>query len=186
MQHQRRFVVDPPRRVLLLGSPGSGRAKLAELIGSRFSLPAIALDGERGAWGSDEVGWLRRVSEIVAAPKWVMTGNDADSLAPRVARADWLVFLDMPMSMCVIRVFRAALSSRAEKREDLEGGLWAAMKEAWSFPAAMAPRVMAMIERERRNRTIFILHSNRDLAGFLAKLPDANAAGPGQKDAPSS
>ncbi|HUZ66874.1 MAG TPA: hypothetical protein VMU56_04335 [Beijerinckiaceae bacterium] len=185
MQHQRRFVIDPPGRVLLLGSPGSGRAGLADLIASRFSLPSVALDRERMLFGAQSEAWRRHVTEMAAAPNWVMTGNDLDSLSVRTPRADWLVFLDKPVSSCLFKVLRAALSGRAEKRKHLERGLWSAIKEAWSFPTTIAPVVMKTIEQERRNRTIFILHSNRDIAGFLAKLPDVDAAGPGQKGAPA-
>lgn len=179
MQHQRRFVVDPPQRVVLLGSPGSGRAALADLIGARFGLPMIALDYERSLANPPQAEWRKRVQDLAAEPRWIMTGNQIETLSLRASRAEWLIFLNMPLSTCLARLLRAAVSSRAEKRRELDGGLWRSIREAWSFPTGAAPRIMGVIEQERRNRTIFILHSTRDLSGFVAKLPDPDQAGRG-------
>jgi adenylate kinase family enzyme len=189
MQHQRRFAVNPPRRVLALGSPGSGRARVIELIASKFELPVVALDHEKRLVAKDLASWRRRVAELAQGGAWAMLGNDPEALDLPVRRADWLIFLDMPMSLCLMRVVRAAIGgARAVGACDVEGGLWRAIREVWEFPTEIAPHVAQAIDRERRNRTIFILHTNRDVARFLAKLPDANGSpsGPSQKDAPST
>jgi len=44
MEHPRRFQVEPPRRVLVVGNRGSGRGQIAKLISQRFSLPVIDLE----------------------------------------------------------------------------------------------------------------------------------------------
>ena len=187
MQHQRRFVVDPPRRVLALGSPGSGRARLAELIGAKFALPVVVLDRERRSEAFDDAGWRQRVADLANVNAWVMMGNDPESLDCPVRRADWLLFLDMPMSMCLMRILRYAFGGASKGASgDLEGGVWRAIRQIWEFPTEIAPHVTSVIERERRNRTIFILHSNRDVTRFLAKLPDADGSSTdsSEKDVP--
>jgi adenylate kinase family enzyme len=184
MQHQRRFAIDPPRRVLALGSPGSGRARIIELLASRFGLPIVTLDHEKRVIGHDASAWRRRVAELAQTATWAMMGNDSEALDLPVRRADWLIFLNLPMSVCLMRVVRAALGGAGAA--DVGGGLWRAVKEVWEFPTEIAPHVAQAIERERRNRTIFILHSNRDVSRFVAKLPDPDSSsqGPSKNGAP--
>jgi hypothetical protein len=171
MQHQRRFVADPPRRVLALGSPGSGRAQIVGTISARFNLPIVSLDLEKAASTGDDLDfWRRRVADLANENVWAMIGNDPHALDEPLRRADWLVFLDLPMSLCFARILRSALGRSGSS--ELESGVWRAIREVWRFPTEMAPHISQAIERERRNRTIFILHSQKEVARFLAKLPD--------------
>jgi adenylate kinase family enzyme len=172
MQHQRRFVVDPPRRVLALGSPGSGRSDIVELISARFHLPIVSLDREKATTAGDTAVWRQRISDLAQGAAWAMVGADAEALEEPLRLTDWLIFLDLPMSLCFARVVRAAL--RGTGSSEVESGVWRAIREVWQFPTDMAPHIAQAIERERRNRTIFILHSKREVGRFLAKLPDAD------------
>jgi hypothetical protein len=181
MQHQRRFVADPPRRVLALGSPGSGRSQIVGTISAKFNLPIVSLDLEKaGSAGEDVHVWRQRVADLAEESVWAMIGNDPYALDEPLRRADWLVFLDLPMSLCFARILRSALGRGASS--ELESGVWRAIREVWQFPTDMAPHISQAIERERRNRTIFILHSQKEVARFLAKLPDADDS---SREAPS-
>ena len=172
MQHQRRFDVDPPKRVVVFGSPGSGRTRVVAQIAKKFAVPVVALDRERLAPPNDPSAWRKRLAEFAQGASWIMMGNDLEALDAPLRRANWLVLLNLPMSVCVLRVFRTALSRSGADWPDVETGVWRAVREAWEFPTDIAPQVAQAIDRERRNRTIFILHSNRDVARFLSRLPD--------------
>ena len=181
MEHPRRFQVEPPRRVLVVGNRGSGRGRLASLLAQRFGLPLIEIEAQQdGFTKSEDPGrWRSHVAGLASAPEWVMTGNDITTFDLRVPRADWFIWVDLPISSCVVAVVRRVLRLRAARKQDVNAGVptWPRFRDIFSFPTEVAPRIMGTIERERRNRTIFILRSRAEVAQFVARLPGAGGFG---------
>jgi hypothetical protein len=180
MEHPRRFQVEPPRRVLVVGNRGAGRAKLGKHLAERFNLPFIQIEHEQQAFGNkDPVAWRARVAELVAGESWVMSGNDIGSFDLRVPRADWFIWVDLPISTCAMTVIRTTLRGRAQAKAGSGAALprWPKLGDIFHFPTDIAPRIMGTIDRERRNRTIFILRSKGDVANFVARLPQAGGFG---------
>ena len=67
MEHPRRFQVEPPRRVLVVGNRGAGRARLGKQLAERFNLPFIQIEHEQQAFTSKEPGaWRERVVRNIA------------------------------------------------------------------------------------------------------------------------
>lgn len=112
---------DSPQRIVILGPPGSGKSTLARRLGTRYGLPVFHLD--RASW---RPGWVEaepasfraEVERIAALPAWVVDGNYTDTIAPRFARADTVIYLDMPAWRCTARVLRRTLSSLKRVRRD--------------------------------------------------------------------
>jgi hypothetical protein len=180
MEHPRRFQVEPPRRVLVVGNRGAGRAKLGKQLAERFNLPFIQIEHEQQAFGSQEPGaWRARVSELAAGDSWVMSGTDSGTFDLRVPRADWFIWVDLPISSCAMTVIRSTLRGRAQAKAGTGSALprWPKLTDILHFPTDVAPRIMGTIDRERRNRTIFILRSRGDVLNFLARLPQAGGFG---------
>jgi len=104
------------RRVVVIGPPGSGKSTLARSLGVACGLPVLHLD--HAYW---RPGWVRapaeafraEVGRIAALPAWVIDGNTGGTLAPRLARADAVVFLDLPLRLTLPRVLRRALPGPA-------------------------------------------------------------------------
>ncbi len=182
MEHPRRFQVEPPRRVLVVGNRGSGRGRIAKLISERFSLPLIDIEREKGTFaGSGDLSdWRAHVRGLGEAPEWVMTGNDLASFDLRVPRADWFIWVDLPISTCALAVLRHAIRVPASGKPGLslvERLRLPRFRDILNFPTEVAPRIMGTIERERRNRTIFILRTKYEITQFLSRLPDAGGFG---------
>lgn len=113
------------RRVLVIGSPGSGKSTLAAEIARRTGLPLVHLDQHywRAGWVEpDEEIWARQVEALAADDRWVMDGNYGGTLAPRLARADTVVWLDFPTRLCLWRVVRRAWRHRGSVRPDMAEG----------------------------------------------------------------
>jgi hypothetical protein len=182
MEHPRRFQVEPPRRVLVVGNRGSGRGRIARLICERFSLPLIEIEREQGAFAKsdDTSAWRDHVRGLAEGSEWVMSGNDLASLDLRVPRADWFIWVDLPISTCALAVLRSAIRVPASGKAAMsivDRLRLPRFYDILNFPNEVAPRIMGTIERERRNRTIFILRSRHEISQFVARLPQAGGFG---------
>lgn len=182
MELPRRFQVEPPRRVLVVGNRGSGRGRIAKLISQRFSLPLIDIEGEHEAFDSagDPTAWRKRAKTLGDGAEWVMTGNDVATFDTRVPRADWFVWVDLPVTVCALAVLRRAIRAPVNEKSSLsliQRLRLPRFRDILHFSTEVAPRIMGTIERERRNRTIFILRTKHEIAQFLARLPDAGGFG---------
>ena len=182
MEHPRRFQVEPPRRVLVVGNRGSGRGRIAKLISERFSLPVIDIEREQGAFAQKDYvpAWRDHVRRLADGSEWVMSGNDLASFDLRVPRADWFIWVDLPISTCALAVLRSAIRVPASGKASMsivERLRLPRFRDILIFPTEVAPRIMGTIERERRNRTIFILRSRHEVTQFLSRLPEAGGFG---------
>jgi adenylate kinase family enzyme len=178
MDQPRRFDVEPPRRVLIVGNHGAGKRSLARLLADRYGLSPYFVDKEPAAPKLPEPQ-CADVAAHAAQADWVIATDEAEGVDLAVARAEWLVWIDMPISTCLFRVLRARLRFRRARKQGKapEHAPRARMRDVLSYPTDLAPRIMQVIDRERRNRTIYILRSRGEVAGFIKRLP-----GPGKID----
>lgn len=179
MYHARKPELEPPRRVIVIGSPGAEKGALARAIAERLKIPCIELERLywRPGWRKPEAEeWRAQMAELVAREDWVIEGTFPSTLDMRVARADWLVFVDAPMPVCLIRKFKEMMRGRRDRKAEIAPECpprldTRLLRFIWTFPTSIGPRINTIIARERRNRTIFILRSKREQEEFLAKVP---------------
>lgn len=63
-----------------------------------------------------------KLATIVAADRWLIDGNYGGTLTERLARADTVLYLDYPISLCLRRVFRRIWTYRGRTRPDMTEG----------------------------------------------------------------
>jgi adenylate kinase family enzyme len=110
------------RRVMVMGPPGSGKSTLARRIGDKYDLPVFHLDQAfwRPGWvRTPEAAFRAEVQRIAALPGWVIDGNYIDTISPRLAAADTVVYLDVPTWLSMFRVLRRTILSYGKVRADL-------------------------------------------------------------------
>jgi len=120
-------------RVLVIGSPGAGKSRLATELARRTGLPLIHLD--QLAWlpgwvELGEVDFRSRVAAAIAESRWVIDGNYGSTLPQRLARADTVIDLDLPAWRCLGRVLRRVVQSHGKVRADMAPGC----PEQFDFP----------------------------------------------------
>lgn len=112
-------------RVLIIGPCGAGKSTLARELGERLALPVFHMDklNWQPGWIEGGKGEIRRqLIDIVATDRWLIDGNYGGTLRERLERADTVVYLDLPISLCFARVLRRIWTYRGRTRPDMTEG----------------------------------------------------------------
>ncbi len=114
----------PPRRISVVGNSGSGKTTLARRLAERLDVPHVELDAlfHQPGWQPLAPDEFRAVvEEATRGPDWVACGNYSLVREQVWARADTVVFLDLPRRAVMARVVRRTLR-RVVSREELWNG----------------------------------------------------------------
>src|SRR6476469_5299212 len=105
------------RRIAVVGTSGSGKTTFADRIAARLDLPRIELDALhwQPGWVASDVELFRdRVRAATAKEAWVSDGNYSAVRPIVFHRADTIVWLDLPLRICLWRVIaRTARRARS-------------------------------------------------------------------------
>jgi adenylate kinase family enzyme len=145
------------QRVSVAGTSGAGKTTVGRALAAQLRLPFVELDslchGPNWEEVPDDV-FLARVEEAIAkAPDgWVIDGNYGRKLSDLVLeRADTLVWLDLPLHICLRRLWRRTWG-RILRREELWNGNRESVRTA--FFARDSLFVWTITSHRRRRRTL--------------------------------
>ncbi|AWN24632.1 adenylate kinase [Deinococcus irradiatisoli] len=156
------MVLSPaPRRILVIGTTGSGKTALARQLSDLWQLP----HAEQDAW-NHQPGWQEApletfraaVDNFTAQPAWIMDGNYSKARDIGWARADTVIWLDYPAWVVFWQLLRRTLK-RMHRGEEL----WNGNREVWS----------SLLSRESILVWFFKTHwlHRRRTPGFVAEYP---------------
>ncbi|MGH8951209.1 MAG: hypothetical protein ACRDX9_07275 [Acidimicrobiia bacterium] len=119
------------RRISVVGNSGSGKTSVSRAMANRLSLSHLELDSvhHQPDWRFRPDEEMREiVARFVAGDGWVVDGNyTSNGVAGIVwARADTLVWLDLPRLLVTSRVVRRSL-----RRVLIGEELWSGNRERW-------------------------------------------------------
>lgn len=163
------------KRVLVLGSSGSGKSTFARELGERLGIEAIHLDSYywQPNWTSTPPEeWDKKLLNLLEKESWIMDGNYPASLPVRMQYADTVIFLDRGRVLSLLRCVGRLFEYRGESRPELAPGCnekidWDFLKWIWNYPRDVKPNIMAILEGQSRVKVI-ILNSDRQIFRFLA------------------
>ena len=123
------------RRVVIVGNSGSGKTTLADAVATRLAVPHVELDAQfhqRGWVPTPELEFLGAVRSALDAADadadgWVVCGNYAAVRSSIWARADSIVWLDLPRAVVMTRV-----TWRSVRRVVGRAELWNGNRESLS------------------------------------------------------
>lgn len=111
------------QRVVVVGTTGSGKTTLAVRLAQRLNIPAVDVDSLhwKPNWQESTIDELRaRLSEVVSADCWIISGNFNKTIDLTWAKADTLVWLDFALPIIYGRLLRRTIR-RIVTKEDLWG-----------------------------------------------------------------
>lgn len=164
-------------RIVILGSPGSGKSTFARALGEKTGLPVV--HGDKLFW---HTGWVESTKEeidskLMTAAKencWIIDGNYMRTLPERLERADTVFYLDLPRWVCVCSVLKRILFYRHVTRPDLPEGCserieWEFLCWVWNFNKTKRKKLYSLLE-QNSDKTIHIFKSRKQVKAFVRSL----------------
>jgi adenylate kinase family enzyme len=170
------------QRIMIVGQPGSGKSTLARALGARTGLPVVHIDHIH--WQS---GWVERnrdektrlCRDVEARDAWIFEGGHSATWDTRLARADLLIWLDIPVALRFWRVLRRTVVHRGRSRPDLpencpEGfhretlPFW---RFIWRTRHSARMRLQRLWDSAADDQAKLRFTSAREVARFLETLP---------------
>ena len=165
------------KKILVIGSGGSGKSTVATRLGELLNLEVSHLDQLfwRPGWvkpAPEE--WVQIVTGLTERESWILDGNYGGTLDVRLQKCDTVVFLDLSRWLCLWRIVKRALRYRNQQRPamaegcpeklDLEFVLW-----VWNYPRLTRPEVAKLLREQSDGKQIVWLRSRRQVEKFLAR-----------------
>lgn len=137
------------QKIMVVGSPGSGKSYLAKEIHKKTGMHLVHLDNEY--WNPDwleteKEEWIDKQKKLMEMDCWIIDGNYNSTMELRVGEADFIIFLDVKRMTCIYGVLRRHGKKRSDLPEYLEERFdWEFLKFihfVWSFPKKQRGQIL--------------------------------------------
>ncbi|MDY0406778.1 topology modulation protein [Virgibacillus sp. 179-BFC.A HS] len=170
-------------KIMVIGvSAGAGKSTLARELGQALNIEVHHLDTV--FW---KPGWVQATLDEFASAqrkivetnnRWVIEGNYSNTYEIRAEHADTIIYLELPLYVCLYRVLKRWLKNRGKERLDLGKGC--PDKMDWDFISFICrtyyPRKIKMRERLQRfqklgpEKTVYVLKGKKEIDAFIMKI----------------
>ena len=171
------------RRVVVTGRAGAGKSTFSQALSAKTGLSVIHLDvhfWQPGWVEPSEDEWRETQRDLFAGDEWIVDGNYHATLDLRLERADAVVFLDTPWSVCVWRAFVRGVrrrpvgfqlpsgcdeSARRRLREE-----WSLAWRTWRGHRSERERELGALSRHGNHLALYVLGSKAAARDFFGAL----------------
>ncbi|HLQ29133.1 MAG TPA: hypothetical protein VK140_07855 [Ktedonobacteraceae bacterium] len=163
-------------KIAIIGSPGAGKSTLAQQLGASLNIEIIHLD--RYFWQPD---WREKprdarieiLKDLVRKERWIIEGAYLGSSEPRLSAADTIIFLDIPLWLCLYRIRQRHNQYKGQARPDLPDGCsdnlnLKCVLKVLAFPFRDRRTLKQMLHSYKSKR-IIRLRSGKEVKDFLAQ-----------------
>jgi adenylate kinase family enzyme len=166
------------RRVLVIGSGGSGKSTFSTRLGELLNLEVHHLDKlfwHPGWVETPRDEWLKIVTELTDRDSWILDGNFSGTLDVRMQKADTVIFLDMSRWLCLWRIITRVMRYRDGTRPDMaedcrERFNFEFISWIWNYPRRSKPKVVKLLAQHAEGKKIVWLRSRAEVENFLTDL----------------
>jgi adenylate kinase family enzyme len=163
-------------RVLILGCCGAGKSTFAKQLQTATGLTLIHLDQEywQPNWTEpDAETWRNKVQTLADRPRWIIDGTYGGTLDSRLAKADTVIYLDVPTWKCLWRVVGRVWKYNGKQRPDMPEGCherwdWAFMHYVAAFNIVKRPKILGKLEAVSIAKTVLIFKKEEEVTDYLA------------------
>ena len=168
------------KKIMVIGvSSGVGKSTFADRLGQALNIPVVHLDSLfwKPGWVEATVDEFKESQrKVVQQEKWVIDGNYSNSYEIREPLADTVIYLELPLRVCLFRVLKRYWKHRGTTRPDLGEGCTEKLDSEFLkfIVTTYKRRKRQMAERlkryEQEGKKVIALKSRREIEEFLTHL----------------
>ena len=163
------------RKIIVIGSPGSGKSTFSRKLRDITGLPLYHLDmiwHKPDKTNITKEEFDQRLNEIISQDKWIIDGNYQRTIEIRLKECDTVFLMDFPLDVCL----SGAESRVGKKRDDIP---W--VEEEFDpefrqfivdFPVTKLPVIYELLEKYRENKKIVIFRSRQEAEDYLVQIAE--------------
>lgn len=162
-------------KIIVIGSPGSGKSYLAKKLSEITSYPLYHLDNlfwNPGWIETPKEKWIEVQKKITTGDKWIIDGNYDSTMDIRFEACDAIIFININRVICI----KNAIIRHGKKRTDLPDycvekfnkDLLEFLIYIWRFPKNKKPNIIALHERYK-DKPFIELRNKNDINNLLKK-----------------
>ncbi len=165
-------------KIMIIGvSAGAGKSTFARRLGELTGIEVTHLDCLywRPNWvEAPPVEFSAAQQQVVQNDQWIIEGNYTGTFTIREPHADTIIYLELPLSVCLYRVLKRRVQFHGKTRNDVGEGCKEKVDKAFLkfILTTYGARKKTMIERMRRyaedGKTVHYLKTPAQIEGFLA------------------
>lgn len=159
-------------KIIIIGSPGSGKSTFARRLREITDLPLYHLDMIKHKPDKTEISkdeFDVKLNDIISKDKWIIDGNYQRTIEVRLKACDTVFLLDYPLDVCL----SGAEARIGQKRSDMP---WVETEfdpefKQWiiDFPIKALPKIYELLEKNN-DKEIVIFKSREQAEEYLVNL----------------
>lgn len=160
-------------KIIIIGSPGSGKSTFARKLRDITNLPLYYLDmlwHKKDRTNISREEFDEKLEKILKKDKWIIDGNYQRTIETRLKECDTVFLMDYPLEVCL----SGAEERVGKKREDLP---WIEEKVDEEFKQIIVdfsknklPQIYKLLEKYQKNKNIVIFKSREEAEGYIKKM----------------
>jgi adenylate kinase family enzyme len=168
---------DIGKRIIVIGSPGSGKSTFSRKLAEITEIPLIHLDKEfwNNGWIETPKGeWIKKQENIISGSDWIIDGNYGGTLDIRIEKADIIICFQLSRVVCIMRYFKRIITNMGKVRPDMPEGCpehfdFEFLKYIWNFSKTSGQRNIKKLQ-ESKGKKILIFRKKNDANKYISML----------------
>ncbi len=161
------------KKVLVMGCPGSGKARLAVRVGQISGLEVFHIKDDRFSerhTEEEKKAWREAVQRIVDRDEWVIEGTQSITYDIRMKRADTVLFVKEKPLKCLWEFMKKGFRERNSLdayRLRLTGDMF---KKIMAYRRLRVPLIKELIEKNKTHLEVKFFEDDKQINEFLENL----------------
>jgi adenylate kinase family enzyme len=166
------------KRIMIIGSGGSGKSTFASRLGEITKIPVFHLDAyywKPGWVPTPKKEWEEIQLELIQKEEWIIDGNYGSTLELRMREADTIISFDLSKWITTYRVVKRRIQYHGKTRPDLNEDCpeqldWEFIKWVWNFRKTRMPGILEKLVKHKEGKKIIVIRKPSEAEEILDRI----------------